>query len=118
MRGFLHFDEKSGFPAGQVVSGTDAGEDPIADPDPGRARRDEATHLRQDHGQGHLANQRGFSRHVGAGDNQDLLGLGIEVDVIGDEPAWCGDALDHGMTSVGKVEQIPVVHIGPAVTTV
>ena len=50
-----------------------------------RARRDEAAHLRLDHGQRHLADQRRLARHVRAADDQDLLGGRIQAHVVGDE---------------------------------
>ena len=80
-----------------------------------RARRHEAAHLRQDHGQRDLADERRLAGHVGAGDDQDLLAVGVEADVVGDEAARGRQPLDHGVAAVGDVDDAGVVDVRAAV---
>src|SRR5690606_40489848 len=61
----------------------------------------ERAHLREDSNEGVLAEEGGFTAHVGAGDQPELSAADIvgarEISVIGDEGMALG--LDHGFRS-------------------
>ena len=107
LRRLAHLDHEGRLAARQVVAGADAGEDPIAKADARGARRHEAAHLRLDHRQRHLPHQRRLAGHVGAADDQDLLGGGIEADVVGDEAAGRRQPLDDRVARVRQSSITP-----------
>ena len=115
LRRLAHLDHERRFAARQVVARADAREHAIADADARAARRDEAAHLRLDHRQRHLADQRRLARHVRAADDQDLLGARVQAHVVGDEAAGRRQPLDDGVARVGEIDHAAVVDLGAAV---
>ena len=97
---FAHFDEKCRAAAREIVGGADAREDAVGDGKLGLACRNERTHLRHQHNQRGLAKIGGFAAHVRAGDEQELLAAGIEVQIVGNEAlaALAQEFFDDGMT--------------------
>ena len=109
-RGLDHLHEEGALAPREVVLGADAGEDPVNHPDPGRARRDEAAHLGQDHQQRRLAHEDAFAAHVGPRQDDHLLAFGVEVEVVGREGALAA-RLEHGMAPLRDVEDTAVVDL-------
>src|SRR5690606_13666944 len=73
--------------------------------------------------EGDLADVGGFSGHVGAGDEHDLFGGGVEKGVVGDEGETAGEAemlfadglFDDGVAAFGNYEAGGFVDFGAAV---
>ena len=82
---FAHLHQKSGPAARQIVRSADAREDAIGDGQAGLLGGHERAHLRQQHDQRGLAQVGGLAAHVGAGDEQDLVRGGVEVERVGHE---------------------------------
>ena len=97
---FDHLDHEGRAPAGEIVGGADAREQPVDDADMRAARRNEAAHLREDRDQRVLPQERGFARHVGTGDQPDAAGVrsvGRRSRIVGDGlPSAAQSLLDHG----------------------
>ena len=79
------------------------------------AAGDEAAHLRQDDRQRDLPHERRLARHVGAGDEQELLGGRVEADVVGDEGPGGGQPLDDRVARVLRSIDAALVDLGPAI---
>ena len=128
MRGGLHhLDHEGRAPAGQVVGGADAGEQPIDDADVGGPRRHERAHLGQHRDQRVLAQEGGLAGHVRAGDQPEarlrhLVEAGRRVGraahqhaVVLDEGAGLGGLqclLDDRMPPAADLEGDAVVEPG------
>src|SRR5690606_26025377 len=82
--GLGHFHHEGGPAAGQIVGGTDAGEDAVHRADLGMLGGDEAANVGEDGDQRRLAHEGGFTAHVGAGDDQHAA-VAVEHQVVGDE---------------------------------
>ena len=76
----------------------------IAEADARGARGHEAAHLRQDHGSATWRISVDLPAMLGPRDDQDLLGGGIEADVVGDEAAGRREALDDRVAAVGEID--------------
>ena len=105
-RGLDHLDHEGRAAARQIVGGADPAEQAVDDADPGRARRHEGAHLRQDRDQRVLAQKGALAGHVGAGDEPDPV---IAQDaVIGDEAAAVAcrgeRRLDHRVAAARYLE--------------
>jgi hypothetical protein len=131
-----NLDHEGRATAGKIVSGADAGEQPVNRADPGVARRHEATRLCEDRDQRILAQERRFARHVRAGEQADAprfplptlprlrgrVGRGKrrKVAVVGHERAAVGDErlLDHRMPSAFDDEVVRTVDLRPHIVLV
>jgi hypothetical protein len=102
-------------PRARLSPAPDAREHAVADADARERAGHEAAHLGHDGRQRDLADQRRLARHVGPGDEQHLLAVGVEAHVVGHEAARGGQALDDGMAAVDKVDDLGIFHHGPAV---
>ncbi len=85
VRGFIHFHHEGGLALEQVVLRPHPGKDSVDQTDLRFFRGDKAAHLRHQSDQGHLAEVRGFSRHVGSREDQDLVLARIQKGIVGDE---------------------------------
>ena len=111
--GLGHLDHEGGLADGDVVGGTDAGEDLVDEAYAGAVGGHEAAHLCQQGDEGGLAQQGALAGHVGSGDDDDLLLVGVEVDVVGDVVLAHGHLLlDDGMAALTDVEDEAVVDDG------
>src|SRR6266571_9467690 len=70
--GLDHLDHKGALASGEVVLGTDTGEDAIDKANGGNLSGDIASDLGHQDDERNLAQIGGFTRHVGASDNHDL----------------------------------------------
>ncbi len=82
-RGFVHFHHKRTFAAADVVAGAHAGEHLVYQADAGAFGGHETAHLGHQRDEGRLAQQGRFAGHIGAGDQDDLYFVVVEVDVVG-----------------------------------
>ena len=82
-----HLHHEGGPAPGQVVGGPDSGEDPVHDGQLGLLSRNEGAHLGHDREERRLAEIGGLAPHVGPGDDEDLIGALIQIEVVGNEPA-------------------------------
>ena len=83
-RGFVHLHHEGGFAAADVVRRANPGENPIEDAQIGVFGGDKRARLRHQGDQRGLPQQGTLARHVGPCDHQDLSGVRIELDVVGD----------------------------------
>ena len=112
-RRLVHLHHKRRFARRDVVGGTHTGENLVHQPDTRRSRRNEATHLRHQHYQGGLAQQGRLTRHIRAGDDDDLLLVGVEVNIVGDVALAHGHhLLDDGMAAFLDVQDKRIVDDG------
>ncbi|KAG1549843.1 hypothetical protein G6F50_013324 [Rhizopus delemar] len=79
--GLGHFDHEGGLPAGEVVTGADAGQDAVDRADQRTAGRHEAADVGQQHDQRVLPHVGRFTAHVRAGDHQHAA-VRMQVQVI------------------------------------
>lgn len=85
-------------------------------PDLGRRGRDETSGLRHDDDECRLAQEGGFTRHVGSGDDDDLLFFVVEVEIIVNVILPGRQLfLDHGMASRFDVNDERFVDLGAVV---
>src|ERR1700741_2894453 len=82
---FAHFYEEGGAAAGEIITGTDAGEDAVGDGELGLVGGNEAAHLSHQDDERGLAKIGGLAAHVGAGDQKELLAAGFEAEIVGHE---------------------------------
>jgi len=108
--GFGHLQHEGGLTAGQVVGGTDAGENPVGYADLRPPGRDEAPGLGHEGYQGDLTHEGGFTGHVGTGDDQQLVVAPVKEDIVCNETLPQVERLNNRMTAVGDGDDIPVVH--------
>ena len=104
-RGLLHLHEEGAAAPREVVAGAHAGEHAIHDADLGLGGGHEGTHLRHDDDQRDLPDVGGFARHVGAGQDDQLVPVGVQPRVVGHEAIRARQRLDHGMTPVADDER-------------
>ena len=110
--GFLHFDHEGAASAGEVVAGSDAGEDAVDESEVEGAGGDEGADLGHDDDDGDLADVGGFSGHVGSGDDHDLVAGAVEEGVVGDEAFGVGEVFDDGVAAVNNLELVALVDGG------
>ena len=77
--------------------------------------RHKGADLRHQRNEGILTHIGGFTRHVGAGDDQAAVGGAVEGGIVGHEHAALEHLLHHRVTSLGDGQHIAVVHHGAAV---
>ena len=102
-RGFRHLNHEGRAPACQVIAGPDAREDAIHDTQLRGSRRNERSHLRQNHHERSLPKISRFAAHVGPGQQQNVVGCAIQIKIVGDKPlAAAGQLLllDHRMPAL------------------
>ena len=80
-----HFHQESRSPAGEVVAGAYARKDAVDDGKFSLARGNERAGLRHQGDQRGLPQIGGLAAHVRAGDQEELLGLRLEVQIVGDK---------------------------------
>ena len=109
-----HLHHEGGAARRQIVARADAAEQPVHDADMGRFGGHETAHLGQDGDQRILAQEGGFARHVGTGDQpQPPFGVGRQVAVVGHERAGMGRLqrrLHHRMAAAPDVEGQAGIH--------
>ncbi len=103
---FAHLDEKRGAAAREIVGGADAREDAVDERQARLRGGNEAADLRHEDDQRGLAKVGGLAAHVGAGDEQDVAGGIVEIEIVGDEAlaALFEEFFDDGMAA-GDDEQ-------------
>ena len=111
---FAHLHHEGGLAARQVVRRADAGEQPVHRADHRAPSRHERPHLREQHAQPHLPEQRGLSRHVRPGQQDDPAGL-VEPHVVGNERLARHHPLDHRVAGPLELDGEPSVDLGPRI---
>ena len=107
-----HFHHKGALSAGQIVGSPHPGKNTVAYADISLLGRHKAAQLGHKHNQGHLAHVRGFTRHVGAGDNgQPVLSI-VQKGVVGHKHVVPHHLLHHGMAAVLNLNHTLVVDGG------
>lgn len=101
--------------AGELVAGAHTGEDAIDEADFGGGSRDEGTHLGHDDEESVLADVGGFTGHVGAGEDDDLVVGGVEVRVVRDELVIREEAFDDGVAAGSNADSVGIIDDGTAV---
>ena len=96
-----HFHHKGGLAGGQIVAGADPGKHPVYNADPGSPGGDEGAHLGHEDDEGHLAHIGGFTGHVGAGDDGNLVVPAPQTGVVGDKETVPQHGLHHRMAAIG-----------------
>ena len=86
--------------------GAHAREDAVGQANRGRPRRDEAAALCEEHDQGRLAEIGRLSSHVWARQDHDLLLVGIEDRVVGDEGSGRERRFHEGMAAGQDLEDV------------
>ena len=109
-----HLHHEGGLSGGEIVTGADAGEDPIHYADMGVFGGDEAAHLGHENDQRHLPHISGFTGHVGAGDDGHPLLLFAHKGVVGDEQAVLQNLFHHRMTTLPDLNDPGLVHLRTA----
>ena len=111
VRRLAHFDHEGTFAHRDIVRSPHAGEDFVDHPHTCRVGGDERTDLRHQCDERRLAEQRTLTRHVRAGDDDDLLLLGVEQDIVRHIFfARRHEGFDHGVASGLDVEHFALVH--------
>ena len=77
--------------------------------------RHKGADLRHQRNEGILTHIGGFTRHVGAGDDEAAVGGAVEGGIVGHEHTALEHLLHHGVTPLGDGQHIAVVHHGAAV---
>ena len=115
-RGLEHLHHEGRLSAGNVVRSTDAGEYLVAVADAGLCGRNERTYLGHKDYEGRLPQEGGLTGHVRTRENNDLLGLIVEIYIIRNELLPClHHGLDHRMTACLDVDDLALVHLRAAV---
>ena len=117
IRGLVHLDHEGRIAAGEFVGGADPAENPVDLADPGRGGRHPASQMGEQRDEGDLTDIGGFSGHVRAGQQGDLLARRSQARVVGDEGTGAGTAQQHtfydGMPALFDLEDIRIVDHGP-----
>ena len=79
VRRLVHLDHEGGLSGRQVIDGTHAGEDAIANTQPCRTRWHETAHLGHELNQAHLPEIAAFAAGVGAGEDDEVGVEGVRV---------------------------------------
>ena len=67
--------------------------------------------MRHEHNQPGLPQKRAFSRHVRAGQQQESMGVEVQVGVIGDESFRQVELLNHRMATIFYEDDPSIVHV-------
>ena len=105
----VHLHHEGALAPGQVVRGPHPGEDAIHHAEPDLAGRDKTAHLGHQHDQAYLPDDGALASHVGAGDQEDLVALDVQVHVVGYEAAIAELALHHRVPAGLDVDDVAVV---------
>ncbi len=110
---FGHLDHEGTLAPAQVVAGPHPGEHFVNQPDVRRTGGNKAPHLRHQHDERRLSQQRRLARHIRAGDDDDLLGFAVQEKVVRDVAfAQWQLLLDHCVATVPDVEFLAFVDDG------
>ena len=111
VRRLAHFDHEGTFAHRDIVRSPHTRENLVDDSHTCRVGRDERTDLRHQCDERCLAQQRTLTRHIRAGDDDDLLLLGVEQDIVRHIFfARRHEGFDHGVASGLDVEHFALVH--------
>src|SRR5208337_2691154 len=110
--GLLHFDHESGAAARKIVGRPDPSENAVYDADARFESRDEGADLGQEHDQGGLPENGGFSSHVWAGYDEHLLAFLVEFQIVWDKTALGQKPLYNGMSSIPDMDGISRIDHG------
>ena len=116
LRGLGHFDHERALAAREVVEGPHAREHAVHETDAGLPRRHETAHLRQQHDQRDLPEIRALSGHVRARDEQQPIGLEVQEDIVGNEPACQVQPFHHRVPAFADSDRSPFIHLGTDIT--
>ncbi len=109
---FQHLDHERALTGRDIILCPDPGEDAIDDADAGLVGGNERADLGHQRDQCHLPQPRTLAGHVRAGQDDDLVGIGIEQGVVGHVLAGWEYALDHGMPPGNDFDAGAVGEIG------
>jgi len=104
--GFGHLDHERRLAGGEVVACAHAREDAVQDPDAREPSGDEAAHLGHEADKRNLPQVGALTCHVGAGHNEHLAVLAIEMGVVGHEGFGQLGALDHRVAAVSDLDGV------------
>ena len=110
-----HLHHKGGLAGRQIVRRTDAGEDGVHHAHVAAGCRHEGTDLRHQCDQRILTHIRGFTCHIGAGDDQAAVGGAVEGGVVGHKQAALEHLLYHRVTALRDGQLVAVIHNGAAI---
>ena len=113
VRGLGHLDHERALPRAQSVGRTDAREQPIHETELRRRRRHPRTGLGQQCEQRHLTQIGALTAHVGAGEQEDLPGASVEMQIVRDELTTRQQALDDRMPDARGDQPIRILDRGP-----
>ena len=114
--GYLgHLHHKGGLACSKVVRGADAGEDGVHHAHMAAGSRYKGTDLRHQRNEGILTHISGFTRHIGAGDDEAAVSGAVEGGIVGHEHTALEHLFHHRVTPLGDGQHIAVVHHGAAV---
>ena len=102
--GLVHLDHEGGLSAREVVARADTGENAVDQSDLGFSRGNEAAGLGEEDKEGDLADVGAFAGHVGAGEDDEAGGIGVEHGVVGNEAPGGHGLVEHRVASVGDVD--------------
>ena len=111
-----HLDHEGALPPGQIVRGPYPGKDPVNQADGRLLSRHEPAHLGHQADQGHLADIGGFARHVGAGDDDQLVIAAVQAGVVRDKGLEMTHPLDNRMPPARDDDLILVRDPGPVIS--
>ena len=77
--------------------------------------RYKGTDLRHQRNEGILTHISGFTRHIGAGDDEAAVSGAVEGGIVGHEHTALEHLFHHRVTPLGDGQHIAVVHHGAAV---
>ena len=80
----MHFDHESGFAHGDVVRSSHPRENAVHHADTCTFGRNERAYLCHQRDNGRLPEQGGLAAHIGAGDDDDLLAVCVQINIVGD----------------------------------
>ena len=103
------------FATGDIVRGSDTGEDAVSKSEMGGFGRNEGADLRQKHDEGGLTKEGGLTAHVRPGDDHDLRLLVVEVHVIRHVALPEGELLlDDGVAPSTDIDDEAIMTTGQA----
>ena len=111
-RRLAHFHHKGALTGRQVVAGADAGKDAVAQADVRLPGGHKAADVRHQGNERRLAHVGAFTGHVGAGDDEHPIVLGVQIDVIGHERRILHHPLHDGMPSLHDTDLAGLVDGG------
>ncbi len=110
--GFEHLHHERALAGRDVVLGADAREDAVDDANAGLVGGNERSDLGHERDEGDLAQPAALARHVGAGEDHDLVGFGVEQGVIGNVFAGWQDGFEDWMPAGDDLDARSIVQRG------